>query len=163
MTASAERLAEVEALARSAPEPAAVGGVAFGTAGWTDPSLVRGQLFYPRGTSTARGRLEHYARHFSLVEVDATYYALPDPAQVAKWIDRTPRGFRFDVKAHASLTGHPIDVARLPSDLRVLVRAPGEATGRVPSRDLPDEVARELERRFREAVAPLERAGRLGA
>lgn len=48
----------------------------FGTAGWTDKTLIASGRFYPKGKSSAEERLRHYARHFSMVEVDATYYAL---------------------------------------------------------------------------------------
>ena len=34
-------------------------------------------VFYPAGADTAEERLRYYASQFPLVEVDATYYALP--------------------------------------------------------------------------------------
>src|SRR5260221_12353973 len=60
-------------LAGRAPEHSVVGNVRSGTAGWTDPTLVRGAAFYPKTTMSARERHEHYDRHFSFVEGDATY------------------------------------------------------------------------------------------
>jgi hypothetical protein len=71
------------ALAARAPVPAKVGTVLVGTAGWTDPSLVKSHRFYPAGASSAEARLRHYAAHFGMVEVDATYYALLPPGSRA--------------------------------------------------------------------------------
>lgn len=148
-------------LAAHAHEPAVAGKVAFGTAGWTDKTLVQGGLFYPKGATSAEARLRHYARHFSLVEVDATYYSLLPPEVAAHWIEWTPPSFVLDVKAHPIVTGHPLDVARLPGDLRQALEAQGKA-GRVYPERLPQEVAGEIERRFRALVEPLRQAGRLG-
>ena len=46
--------------------------IRVGTASWTDPTMVRGNVFYPRGVSSSAGRLRFYAEQFSLVEVDST-------------------------------------------------------------------------------------------
>src|SRR4051812_32209987 len=43
--------------------------IRVGTASWTDPTMTRGGVFYPRGTSTAEQRLRYYAEQFSVVEV----------------------------------------------------------------------------------------------
>jgi uncharacterized protein YecE (DUF72 family) len=61
------------------------------------------------------------------VEVDGTYYALPDRARRVAVAERTPAGFVFDVKAHAVMTGHPVETARLPRALRDLL--PPSAAG----------------------------------
>src|SRR5215469_11316232 len=53
------------------------GDVRVGTASWTDPTMVARGLFYPDGASSAEERLRYYATQFAVVEVDATYYALP--------------------------------------------------------------------------------------
>ncbi|MFC1642784.1 DUF72 domain-containing protein [Myxococcota bacterium] len=156
-----ERLAQAEALARQAPEPAVVDNLLMGTAGWTDRTLTEGQLFYPRGTNSASARLAHYARHFRLVEVDATYYSLLPSAMAARWIQCTPAEFVFDVKAFPIFTGHPIDVRRLPQDLRDACRSVC-AAGRLYPNRLPTELRREMERRFIGLVRPLHDAGRLG-
>ena len=122
------RWAAATELAARAPVPAARGNVVFGTAGWTDKTLVQGGLFYPRGASSAEARLRFYSSQFSLVEVDATYYSLLPPETAERWLDWTPPGFVFDVKAHPIVTGHPVDVARLPGDLPRRSRATGRAS-----------------------------------
>lgn len=136
--------------------------VLFGTAGWTEPSLVKSRLFYPKGVTSAKARLEHYARHFSVVEVDATYYSLLPPDMARRWVDLTPVRFRFDVKAHPVFTGHPIDVTRLPADLREALSGEDGAPKRIYPKDLPPEIALEMESRFLAFVSPLVEAGRLG-
>jgi len=71
-----------------------------GTCSWSDH-----KPFYPEGIRPA-DRLGYYAQHFSLVELDATFYH-PMPARnFALWADRTPPGFVMDVKAYKQLTWH---------------------------------------------------------
>jgi uncharacterized protein YecE (DUF72 family) len=155
------KLAAIEALASSAPEPAAVGNVRLGTAGWTDKTLIQSGRFYPPGSSSPQARLEHYARHFSLVEVDATYYTLLPPETAERWLKWTPGSFVFDVKAHPILTGHPIDTGRLPKELAQDLELSGHA-GRVYRERIPAEIGDEIELRFRALIEPLQAAGRLG-
>src|SRR2546423_179294 len=76
-----------------------------GTASWTDPTMTAAGVFYPGGVSSAEERLRYYASRFSVVEVDATYYALPQEAMSERWVERTPDGFVFAGKAHALMTG----------------------------------------------------------
>jgi uncharacterized protein YecE (DUF72 family) len=48
--------------------------------------------------------LEHYARHFDTVEVNNTFYRLPNRDSVASWERTAPPGFLFAVKASRYLT-----------------------------------------------------------
>jgi len=48
--------------------------------------------------------LSFYAIEFDTVELNVTYYRLPEKKMVAGWVARTPPGFSFSVKAHQSLT-----------------------------------------------------------
>ena len=52
----------------------------------------------------ARLWLAHYAEHFDTVEVNATFYRLPTVKAVQGWVDQTPDGFLFAVKASRYLT-----------------------------------------------------------
>jgi uncharacterized protein YecE (DUF72 family) len=150
------------ALAARAPVPARLGRVLAGTAGWTDPSLIRTHTFYPRGASSSEARLRYYATQFPLVEVDASYYALPTPLNAERWVARTPADFTFNIKAFAALTQHPVDLLRLPKDLQAVLPEDLRARGRVYPRDLPGEVEFEIWKRFKQAVEPLHKAGKLG-
>ncbi|MBI3203942.1 MAG: DUF72 domain-containing protein [Myxococcales bacterium] len=154
-----ERWGAATELAARARAPAVCGNVAFGTAGWTDKTLVQGGLFYPKGAQSAEARLRFYSSQFSLVEVDATYYSLLPPETAQRWLAFTPESFVFDVKAHPIVTGHPVDVARLPGDLARALEGRG---ARVYPDRIPGEIAAEIEGRFRALVEPLHRAGRLG-
>jgi uncharacterized protein YecE (DUF72 family) len=47
---------------------------------------------------------EHYAQSFDTVEVNNTFYKLPEPSTFATWRDRAPEGFLFGIKASRFLT-----------------------------------------------------------
>ncbi len=59
--------------------------------------------FYPKGVPTTRW-LEHYAGIFDTVEVNSTFYRLASEAAVRRWVEQTPPGFVFSVKASRYLT-----------------------------------------------------------
>jgi uncharacterized protein YecE (DUF72 family) len=48
--------------------------------------------------------LEHYARSFDTVEVNATFYRLPRPSSVARWVAQSPPQFAIAVKGSRYLT-----------------------------------------------------------
>jgi len=146
---------------RVGPLGARVGNVRVGTASWTEKTLVASGDFYPAAASTPERRLRYYARHFSVVEVDATYYALPREPTAAAWAERTPADFRFGVKAYAAITEHPIEPSRLDRDLQAAVPADLRRARRVYPRDLPSAVSEEICARFVRALAPLRDAGKL--
>lgn len=142
--------------------PARVGNVRIGTASWTERTLLESGAFYPPTVKSPEDRLRYYARHFPLVEVDATFYALPAERMAAAWTTRVPPDFVFGVKAFAALTQHPFVPARLPADLRSALGAELARRPRLYPRDLPSEVDAEIWRRFTSAIAPLHDAGLLG-
>ena len=150
------------ALAQQAPLPARAGAIRFGTAGWTDPTLLACGTFYPTKARSAADRLGHYATHFPIVEVDATYYAIPSPAVADRWVERTPDDFVFDIKAHPVFTGHPIDRVRLPKDLAQALATVKPDRRRLYPKDVPTEIRDELMVRFRAVLDPLRQAGKLG-
>ncbi len=92
--------------------------VLTGSCSWTDRTLVQDADWYPRKTMSAEERLRYYAAQFPLTEIDSTYYAPPAEQQARLWAERTPDGFRFDVKAYSLLTGHPTRPQSLWRDLR---------------------------------------------
>jgi uncharacterized protein YecE (DUF72 family) len=113
---------------------------------------------------SAEARLRFYAGFFDAVEVNSSYYAIPDVRTTARWVERTPPGFTFHVKAFAPMTGHrvrpealPADVlARLPAAPRLTPRGELEASA-IPARALDAAFAA-----FRSAIGPLVDAGKLG-
>ena len=154
-----------EAAAEAAREPLrlATGVVRTGTASWTDPTMTAPGVFYPKGADSAEERLRHYAAQFPLVEVDATYYALPYKRMAEAWAERTSPGFRFDVKAHALMTGQPTEVARLPKAIREELPAAHKDKKRIYGKDLPKELMDAVYESFQEGLAPVVEAGKLGA
>ena len=137
-----------------------MGQVLVGTASWTDRTLIESG-WYPPEADTPEKRLRYYARQFALVEVDATYYALPAEQTAALWAARTPAGFTFNVKAFSLFTQHPTRVAALPVDLRPAAEKTGK--DRIYLKDLDPAVADQLWERFLTALDPLRQAGKLGA
>ncbi|MEP6977554.1 MAG: DUF72 domain-containing protein [Thermoleophilia bacterium] len=89
------------------------------------------KTWYPKGVSSAAARLGYYAERFDAVEVDSPFYRLPSPETSARWAERTPEGFVFHAKASKAMTGH--EEAELETAFR----------------------------EFREALEPLEAAGKL--
>ena len=134
--------------------------VLIGTASWSSKTLVDSKRFYPPGVTSAEARLRYYASRFPLVEVDSSYYAMPLPAAVQLWAERTPDDFTMNVKAFRLFTGHPTSPAVLPKDIRAAL--PPSTKANLYLRDVPGEIADELWRRLVEALLPLRAAGKLG-
>ncbi len=134
-----------------------------GSCSWTDRTLVEQAHWYPRRTMSAADRLQFYAAHFPLTEIDSTYYAPPEEQQARLWAERTPAGFRFDVKAYSLLTGHPTRPGSLWHDLREQLPADVQAKRNVYAKHLGHEALDEAWRRFEAALRPLHDAGKLGA
>jgi uncharacterized protein YecE (DUF72 family) len=137
--------------------------VRVGVASWTDPTIVAKGVFYPDDVKNPDGRLRHYASRFPVVEADSTFYALPTGQMTTAWVDRTPDDFIFDVKAHALMTGHPTQIARLPAELRRELPDGLLASGRVYAKDLPPEIDDAVWQIFRDALEPLRMRDKLGA
>src|SRR5205085_431610 len=86
-----------------------------GISSWADPALIESRGFYPRASMSAEARLRFYASVFDVVEVNSSYYAIPDVRNVQRWVARTPPGFVFHVKAWALMTGHHPRAQSLPA------------------------------------------------
>ncbi|MDQ6836303.1 MAG: DUF72 domain-containing protein [Actinomycetota bacterium] len=102
----------------------------IGCSGWAYDDW-RGRLYPQR--EPRRRWLELYAQTFDTVEVNNTFYRLPRREAVQSWVDQTPPGFVFAVKASRYLT----HIRRL--------------------RDTADGLSR-----FYERLEPLQQAERLG-
>jgi uncharacterized protein YecE (DUF72 family) len=75
--------------------------VRIGCSGWNYPHWR--QVVYPKGLPQSRW-LEHYATLFDTVEINNTFYRLPKRDSAARWVEQTPEGFLFAVKASRYLT-----------------------------------------------------------
>jgi uncharacterized protein YecE (DUF72 family) len=75
--------------------------VRIGCSGWNYADWR--ERFYPKGLPPSRW-LEYYAQHFDTVEVNNTFYRLPNRSAVENWVKQAPRGFTFAVKSSRYLT-----------------------------------------------------------
>jgi uncharacterized protein YecE (DUF72 family) len=77
------------------------GAVRIGCSGWNYQHWR--EVVYPKGVPVRRW-LEHYATLFDTVEVNSTFYRLPSVSAVEGWVEQSPPGFLFAVKASRFLT-----------------------------------------------------------
>jgi uncharacterized protein YecE (DUF72 family) len=75
--------------------------VRIGTSGWVYPHWQG--IFYPNDYPKRRW-LEYYALHFDALELNASFYRLPDSLTFQKWQQRTPAGFFWAVKMNRYVT-----------------------------------------------------------
>jgi uncharacterized protein YecE (DUF72 family) len=73
----------------------------IGTQGWSYPDWTG--PFYPQGTPGSQ-YLSVYAKAFTTVEVDSSFYAIPPASHFLGWRERTPESFRFALKLPGELT-----------------------------------------------------------
>ena len=67
-----------------------------GTMGWSY-NFWKGN-FYPEGLASKKEFLAYYAKQFSTVEVDSTFYRIPRTQTVTEWKTQTPESFMFSLK-----------------------------------------------------------------
>ena len=128
--------------------------IRVGTASWTDPGFV--EDWYPPRLPASQ-RLRWYAEHFNLVEINATFYALPVARTVERWCLETPDGFIFDVKLPKVLSRHAMQPRFFPPDLRSRLPVTG---GKV---ELNPQVEKLVVERLLRELEPLLASKKLGA
>jgi uncharacterized protein YecE (DUF72 family) len=82
--------------------------------------------FYPEKLPAAK-MLEFYATKFNGVEINNTFYRMPDEKTLVRWKDETPEGFVFVLKAPQRIT-HQKKLAGVEDDVRHLLEV-GAALG----------------------------------
>jgi uncharacterized protein YecE (DUF72 family) len=102
-------------------------------------------------------RLGWYAQHFEMVEVNSTFYSIPDARMVERWCSTTPDGFTFDVKLHQLFSFHSTPSKLLPPDLQR--RAETDAKGKVKSTRALQEAMLDI---FLRSMSILQREKKLG-
>jgi len=141
-------------VAEEIPHQSHPGKILIGTASWSDPGFVA--RWYPKGMR-AHERLGWYAQHFEMVEVNSTFYSVPDLRMVERWCASTPDEFTFDVKLHQLFSFHSTPQKLLPPHLQR--RAEIDAKGKVK----PGPALRELlMKTFVRSISILREAGKLG-
>jgi uncharacterized protein YecE (DUF72 family) len=81
--------------------PASVTGAYVGTSGFSYPSWRGG--FYPEKAKPTEF-LELFASRLPSVELNTTFYGLPEEEQFRGWAEQTPTEFRFAVKMSRQIT-----------------------------------------------------------
>ena len=72
-----------------------------GTSGFAYPAWKPG--FYP-AKLPAKQFLHHYAQRLNCVEINYTFRRLPSASTLQRWVEATPAGFVFAVKANQRIT-----------------------------------------------------------
>jgi uncharacterized protein YecE (DUF72 family) len=129
--------------------------ILVGTASWSDPGFV--EHWYPK-KMPAGDRLAWYAQHFEMVELNSSFYSVPDARLVERWCRSTPDDFVFDVKLHQLLSRHSANLKLLPPALQK--KAEADAKGRVK---LTAKIESAMIDEFRRPLEILRGEGKLGA
>lgn len=82
----------------------------IGTSGFSYKEWKPG--FYPEDLPEKQF-LRYFASKFNSVEIDYTFYRMPNAKTIASWSDATPDSFRFAIKASQKITHH--ERLKLPS------------------------------------------------
>jgi len=98
-----------------------------GCAKWNRTEL---KGFYPRGT---KDELAYYSTQFNSIELNATFYQMPNWQQVETWKNKTPENFKFFPKITGTISHYKrlIDVGVLVNDYCNTVSNFGEKLGMV--------------------------------
>ncbi len=126
----------------------------IGTASWQEPDFIT--YWYPKGLSKTK-LLSYYAEHFNFVEVNGSFYGIPQAKTVETWCKQTPDDFVFAVKLHKLLSRHTTEARFLPPDIRERATV---TNGKV---DLTSKMEKLVAKRFRAGIQPLIDAQKLGA
>ena len=147
----AARVVCLVATKRSAKRPTLL----VGTASWSDPGFV--EHWYPPKLP-AGDRLAWYAQYFEMVEVNSTFYAVPDARLVERWCRSTPNEFIFDLKVHQLLSRHAASLKTLPPALQRTAET--DAKGKVK---LTAKIERALLDQIINSTLPLRAGKKFGA
>jgi uncharacterized protein YecE (DUF72 family) len=104
--------------------------IRIGLAGWGDHEDLYRDGVRPQD------KLKRYSEHFSVVEVDSSFYAIQPAKNYERWAEVTPPEFGFVVKAYQGMTGH---LRGKPAELNT----------------------ESMFQAFRESIRPLQEAGKL--
>jgi len=100
--------------------------------------------FYPESIA-AKDMLSYYASRLHAVELNNTFYRMPQPGMIASWKAQVPANFRFSVKAPQSITHFRRlkDAAPQTRILLKIISALEERLGAVIFR-LPEDMKKDL-------------------
>ena len=139
-----------------------MGHILIGISSWADRGLVESD-YYPAEIKTPAGRLRYYSREFPIAEIDASYHRFVTQKLLAFWLDNTPSGFVFDIRAFSLFTQHPTPAASLPRAVREQYPSLAEHKGNLYPHHLPPEALDDLWRGFARTAGVIKEANKLGA
>ena len=93
--------------------------IRIGTCAWSFPDW-RG-TFYPSELPESEW-LQFYARYLPAVEIDSTFYSVPNENAVRRWVELTPASFRFSCKLPREIT-HVCKLRDCTAELNTFLRA----------------------------------------
>ena len=128
--------------------------VHIGTASWQEPDFIK--YWYPARLPKSK-LLPYYAEHFSFVEVNGSFYGIPQGKVTTQWCHQTPDGFLFNVKLHRLLSRHATEAKFLPPELRPRAEI---TNGKV---ELTAKMEKLVAKKFIAGIEPLREANKLGA
>jgi uncharacterized protein YecE (DUF72 family) len=136
--------------------------ILIGISSWADHSLVESGLFYPPAVKTPSGKLSYYSERFPIAEIDSSYHYFPTKQNLTLWLENTPPGFVFDIRAFSLFTGHPTPPHSLPRSIREEHEELANHKGNLYLHHLPEDVADRLWGIFDSYARAIESAGKLG-
>src|SRR6266508_3330500 len=98
-------------------EPPPAAEIRLGTQGWSYTDWVG--PFYPPGAKAGQF-LRYYSQSFDTVELDTTFYAIPQQRTVEGWLGATPDGFLFTAKLPQVIT-HMKRLVNVEEDLQAFL------------------------------------------
>ena len=101
--------------------------IRIGTCAWSFPDWH--SSFYPAELPESQW-LEWYARYFTAVEIDTTFYGPPAPDTIRRWAESTPAHFRFACKLPRAIT-HLRHLRDCTGELNAFLRAVEELSAKL--------------------------------
>jgi len=93
--------------------------IQVGLTGWGDHDSL-----YPNQIA-AKNKLSIYSKYFSIVEIDASFYAVQRHTNYEKWVGQTPDDFSFIIKPQQWITGHKKrkNIAELKEEIQAFLHS----------------------------------------
>jgi uncharacterized protein YecE (DUF72 family) len=104
------------------------GSLYLGTSGYSYDEWKHG-VFYPEGLKN-REMLSYYASQLGSVEINYTFRRFPSEKTIANWVEQTPPGFRFTLKANQRIT-HVRRLNDADEDVRAFLEVAGKLGDRL--------------------------------
>ncbi len=98
-----------------------------------------------------------------MAEVDATYHSFATARNITLWLDNTPAGFVFNLRAFSLFTGHPTPFKALPRNFRDRYGDRIESRDSIYAHHLTAEALDDLWQGFGRTADTFRAAGKLGA